>query len=146
MANRRGLLWGLVAGLLLGGGVAAIAFSVLQGGAKAGVFVVFPFVIGSSPLLAVGVVLLFVGFLALSLVGLADSAAAEERRAPARGTGASPVSGNAPSGSSTSYGGFLLIGPVPVVFGNRPGWLPYLVALALATVIAVLAFALLLRP
>lgn len=145
MASTRGAWWPfLLAGALLGGGVALLGYAVLSGQASAGVFVVFPFVIGSSPLLALGVVVLVLGLIALTFAGSVAAIEDAEEAPPARPR--SGVGGTDPADrrGETSFGGFLMIGPVPIVFGNRSGWAPYLVALALATAIALLAFALLL--
>ncbi len=136
---RSGALPWLLAMLCLGGAIGAIAGAVFRGGATVGVFLFVPFVAGSSPLLLLGVVLLVVGFFALSW---AMASRAGEALEPRSAGPKAPVPGGG-AASRTSYGGFLLIGPVPVVFGNRPGWLPYLVALAVITVVALLIFVLL---
>ena len=146
---RTGAAWLVVALVLFGAAVGLIAFALLHGGATAGVFLIFPFIAGSSPSLAAGVLLLVVGFFVL-FFALARMGSLEEpeepgegRSLPSAGTGPATAGPRAPS-SRVSYGGFLLIGPVPVVFGNRPGWLPYLIALAVVTLLAVLVFAVLL--
>lgn len=135
---RPGTLPLLLALWCLGGAIGVIADAVLRGGATFGVFLIVPFVAGSSPLLLLGVVLLVVGFFALSW---ALAARAGERLEEGTAGSAAPAPGATPP--RASYGGFLLIGPVPIVFGNRPGWLPYLVALAAITVVALLSFVLL---
>ena len=146
---RTGATWLVVALVLFGAAIGLIAFALLHGGATAGVFLIFPFIAGSSPPLAAGVLLLVVGFFvlffALARMGsLEGQEEAEEGRSlPSAGTGPATARPRAPS-SRGSYGGFLLIGPVPVVFGNRPGWLPYLIAMAVVTLLAVLVFAVLL--
>ncbi len=149
---RTGAAWLVVALVLFGAAVGLIAFALIHGGATAGVILIFPFIAGSSPSLAVGVLLLVVGFFVL-FFALARMGSLEEqeepedpgegRSLPSAGTGPATAGPRAPS-SRVSYGGFLLIGPVPVVFGNRPGWLPYLIALAVVTLLAVLVFAVLL--
>ena len=146
---RTGAAWLVVALVLFGAAVGLIAFALLHGGATAGVFLIFPFIAGSSPSLAAGVLLLVVGFFVL-FFALARMGSLEEpeepgegRSLPSAGTGPATAGPRAPS-SRVSYGGFLLIGPVPVVFGNRHGWLPYLIALAVVTLLAVLVFAVLL--
>ncbi len=144
---RTGAAWLVVALVLFGAAIGLIAFALLHGGATAGVFLIFPFIAGSSPSLAVGVLLLVVGFFvlffALARMGSLEEQEEEGHSLPSAGTGSTTAGPRAPS-SRVSYGGFLLIGPVPVVFGNRPGWLPYLIAMAVVTLLAVLVFAVLL--
>ena len=144
---RTGAAWLVVALVLFGAAIGLIAFALLHGGATAGVFLIFPFIAGSSPSLAVGVLLLVVGFFvlffALARMGSLEEQEEEGYSLPSGGAGSSTSGARAPS-SRVSYGGFLLIGPVPVVFGNRPGWLPYLIAMAVVTLLAVLVFAVLL--
>ena len=144
---RTGAAWLVLALVLFGAAIGLIAFSLLHGGATAGVFLIFPFIAGSSPSLAAGVLLLVVGFFALffALARMGSLEEQEEEGPSLRsgGAGSTTAGPRAPS-SRMSYGGFLLIGPVPVVFGNRPGWLPYLIALAAVTLLAVLVFAVLL--
>ncbi len=144
---RTGAAWLVLALALFGAAIGLLAFALLHGGATAGVFLIFPFIAGSSPSLAAGVLLLVVGFFvlffALARMGSLEEQEKEGRSLPSARAGSATGGPSAPS-SRVSYGGFLLIGPVPVVFGNRPGWLPYLIALAVVTLLAVLVFAVLL--
>jgi uncharacterized protein (TIGR00304 family) len=140
--------WGpfVLAGILVGGGIALLADAIVHGTASAGIFLIFPFVVSSSPLAALGVLALVLGvfvlFFGMAMRQEEDEGAGQAPPAPA-GTGRGNPTGAGPgSRPSASYGGFLFVGPVPVVFGNRPGWAPYLVALALATAIALLALVL----
>ncbi|MDE1821692.1 MAG: DUF131 domain-containing protein [Euryarchaeota archaeon] len=150
---RAGWLPFLLALLCFGAAVGLIAEAIVHGGATAGVFLIFPFVAGSSPLLALGIVLLIAGFFALFFSAAARATEEDDEDAgSSRSTTAStgPVRSAPASGGNTrtprvSYGGFLLIGPVPVVFGNRPGWLPYLIAMAVVTLLAIFVFVLALR-
>lgn len=91
---------------LLAGGLACVAYAVATGGATAGVFVVFPFVIGTGPIALLGVVLFVLGLLTLAWALPAPAPPARPSRAPP----------GAPSGSEV--GGFALIGPVPIFFGS----------------------------
>ena len=145
----RGMLVRLVGLGLLVLGIVAVAVSVADGAAHLALLVVFPVVYGSSALFAGGVLLAFVGFF-LTLLGFA---AGEGTMAQGVGPGPAeevPARGTGPSSSTGSRGGFggvVLLGPVPIVFTNRSGWVPYLVALAVVMVIAWVVWTLLvLRP
>lgn len=153
--GRLGTLLVVLSLVCFGAAVGLIAFALLHGGATAGVFLIFPFVAGSSPSLGGGVLLLVVGFFTL-FFGLAASASEggtgpEPEESAGEGSltrGSSPAAAARGAGTGrpqprVSYGGFLLIGPVPVVFGNREGWAPYLVAMAVVALLAILVFALL---
>lgn len=137
---RRGSSLLIVALLLLGTAVGLIAYAALHGQATVGVFVIFPFVAGSSAILGSGVLLLILGLFALFFALPSWSEGVPSPPPSVPGSGLLPPGTPAPP---ASYGGFLLIGPVPIVFGNRPGWLPYLVAMAAVTVVAILVFVLL---
>jgi len=101
---------GVVAILLVG--VALIVVSVLEGRASVSLLVIFPVISGSSVTFLLGVVFLIVGFLTLPLA-LSDAWEAVPL-APSEPPTRSP---NAGSG----VGGFVLVGPVPVVFGSWKG-------------------------
>jgi uncharacterized protein (TIGR00304 family) len=101
---------GVVAILLVG--VALIVLSVLVGRASVSLLVIFPVISGSSLTFLLGVVLLIVGFLALPFV--LSEAWESVPLAPSEPATRSP---NAGSG----VGGFVLVGPVPVVFGSWKG-------------------------
>ncbi len=119
------------------GGVALLALAFLTGGAHFALVLIIPVIYGSSGYLAGGILLFFLGIFVLFWA--AAESVSEDPAAPLPYSSSPPGSPGTAS-SRTSYGGFLLIGPVPVVFGNRPGWLPYLIALGFLTVIAFLLF------
>ena len=124
-----------VAGLLLVLlGVALLAWSALRGDLRVGLFLVVPFVYGTGLLPFVGFVLVLVGaFLALT--------AGFERIAPEPGTRF-----EAPQAERrTRHGGFVLVGPLPIVWGNDRRLLPWLVLLGVALVVLMLALPMLLR-
>jgi len=103
-------LVGAVAALVAG--VALIALSVAEGGASVGLVVVVPVVSGSSLLFLVGVLLLIVGFFALPF-----ALAARWEEEPPLPSPPSPARAEREGG----VGGFVLIGPFPVVFGTWKG-------------------------
>lgn len=102
-------------GVLLAG-VALVALSVADGSASLALVLIFPVVTGSSPVFFAGVVLIVVGFLAIPFA-LASSGSPErpESSGPsAREPAASPAPGS-------GFGGLVLVGPVPIVFGSWKG-------------------------
>ena len=129
---------------LLGGG-AAVAEAFLSGGAHFALVVVIPVLYGSSPWLALGALGIFGGIVVLLgfwTVPLEESG--EGRGSPPLptanpGASTSTSPGNPPR-SGTSYGGFLLIGPVPILFGNRREMMPYVLAMGILLVVGVLLF------
>lgn len=94
-------------------GVALVALSVAQGGATVALFVIIPVVSGLSSTFLAGVGLILAGFVAFLF---AFSGGWEEEPSPPR-AGTTPTT-TAPSGGA---GGFVLIGPVPIVFGSWRG-------------------------
>lgn len=100
--------------VLLLAGVALVAGSVVQGGARVAVFVVFPVISGGSAEFLAGVLLLIVGAFSLPFSLTAGSAWEES---PVPPDPSSPVSRDSGGG----VGGFVLVGPVPIVFGSWKG-------------------------
>ena len=136
----RALLLGALAVFVAG--VALVALSVAQGGASVDLIVIIPVVSGSSPAFLAGVALLITGFVALLF---AVSGGWEEEPSPP-----SPgAARTAPTGSGGG-GGFVLVGPVPIVFGSWRGVSRRVRALlallgAVLLIVVVLAFVGLLR-
>jgi uncharacterized protein (TIGR00304 family) len=126
--------------LVLALGILVLALAIMRGQATLALIVIIPVIYGSSWLLALGAVLAMVG-LFLLFAGYAQSVGAYEDET--EGVKPLPAGTGQPAEKKVSYGGFLLIGPVPVVFGNRPAWLPYLIILAVITVVALVIFLLL---
>ncbi len=79
---------------------------IFTGLAHPGIFIVFPFIISSSPLSIIPVILIFAGFILLA-------------------TAPFNVKNNNENGNiipeekiEKKTGGFLMIGPIPIIFGN----------------------------
>ena len=96
--------------VLLALGAALIVDAVLRGSAHAALILIVPVLTGGSLEFLVGVVLLFIGLLSLPLLSLASAMESEEEVEP---------SGGKPA--STGSGGVVLIGPVPIFFGEWAG-------------------------
>ncbi len=132
----------IAAAVLFVAGVALIALSVAQGSAQVALIVIIPVISGSSAAFLAGVGLLVAGFVAFLF---AFSGGWEEETPP-------PLAGSVPAPTSRSggAGGFVLIGPVPIVFGSWRGTsrrVRGLLALlgAALLIVVVLAFVWLLR-
>lgn len=125
----------------LAGGAGLVAFSLLQGGASVALLVIFPVVTGSSLTFLAGVILLFVGFFSMPF-GLADRW--EDDEPP------TPSTTPALASRQVAGGGFVLIGPVPILFGSWKGissrarWALALVG-AIVLIAAFVGFLLLIR-
>jgi uncharacterized protein (TIGR00304 family) len=104
---------GSVAALIAG--VALVAYSVAEGEASVFLLVVIPAVSGSSLPFVLGVALLIVGFFSLPF-----TLAMEWDEEPTSSL-ASPSNSPPPTSAQGAAGGFVLIGPVPIVFGTWKG-------------------------
>lgn len=115
--------------LLLALGVALVAFSVATGSAEVALFLVFPVVSGASATFLAGVLLLLASFVSMPFAW-ASTAAPESA-----------------TSSERAGGGVILLGPVPIFFGDlgaaeRSRYLRWVALGALLTVLAfVLALA-----
>ena len=93
-------------------GLGLVAASVATGEAELSLLVVFPVVSGSGGLFLLGALLIAASFLIGFLWLLAT---AGQMPAPRNDGVAAP---GEPAGGGTKYGGVVLIGPVPIVFGS----------------------------
>jgi uncharacterized membrane protein len=113
--------WALLGSVvLLATGAVLVAVSVVQGGASVALFGFIPVVSGSSGLFLLGVALLFVGFLSVPFAWAAGESGPaptlrEEVPEPP------PSKSSVPASRSGGFGGLVLIGPVPILFGSWKG-------------------------
>jgi uncharacterized membrane protein len=96
---------------LLAGGAAAIGVAVATGGAQVALLLFVPVLVGSSALFALGIGLLVVGFFVLPFALMVTRDAAPGPESP-------PGLESAPGVPAGGSGGFVLIGPVPIVWGS----------------------------
>jgi len=132
-----------VAAVLWFVGVTLVVVSVVQGGATVSLVLIIPVVSGSSATFVAGVALVIAGFVALLFAFSGTWPSEEAPLGPdAHGTSSGKASGGA--------GGFVLIGPVPILFGSwrgisrRDRWLLALVG-AVVLIVVLLAAVRLLR-
>ncbi|HVL47455.1 MAG TPA: DUF131 domain-containing protein [Candidatus Thermoplasmatota archaeon] len=123
----------LVALALALAGFAALAKGVLDGDVRVTLLLVVPVVHGEGPWAFAGMLLLMAAFVAFAFSRVAASPAPEDRAPP---TDLRP--GESPrEARGTKGGGVVLLGPIPIVFGNDPRLLLRLVLATLALVVAV---------
>jgi len=95
-----------IALLLIIFGLAFIAVGLIRGG-TAGFFLIFPFVVTSDPLAAIGFILIFIGFIILFLSPFYGEVSEDI-----------PHISHEPTAERKEYGGVILIGPFPIAFGS----------------------------
>jgi len=108
-------------------GVALFAIGFYSGEIQGGIFVVFPFIVGSGVYALVGFILIFLAIL-LFTFGFVSNIKTDETYDPSKPTKKSSVKG----------GGVVLIGPIPIVFGSN--WKIAIVLMILAIILALVAF------
>lgn len=116
--------------MLFAAGAALVAAAVAAGDAEVSLFVVFPVISGSGGLFLLGAALVVAGFLAWFLA-LATAGAVG---VPWQDTDAHDGTSN----GRTKYGGVVLIGPVPIVFGSTRRLALAMLAIAVVTAIVLL--------
>lgn len=142
-------------------GLGTLVWSALQGDLRVGLFLVIPYAYGTGLLPFLGFVLLMVGAFLWMTAGFervrgwegqedAYASRAEPRRPvwdaapPPRGDLGG--SGAAPRAQRrVKHGGFVMLGPIPIVWGNDKRMLPWLILLGLGLMALMVFLPLLLR-
>lgn len=96
---------------VLGGG-AILALSVAEGDAEVGLLIIFPYVVAHGALSALGIGLIFLGFLLFFLSIARSVASYHDDTHRVSGTTAPEIR------KESKVGGVVMIGPVPIVFGS----------------------------
>ena len=121
-------------------GVACIVVAAVSGDAQVQLFIIFPVVSGNSLLFILGVLLIVASFI-LGFV-LAVTSMTEAEPIPSLGsTSGSTAQTDGMPQKKTRFGGVVLIGPVPIIFGSdrKMAWIMLLVAIVLISVVLALA-------
>ena len=134
-----------IAILLLICGIALLGFSVAEGESSAGVFVVFPVLIGSGIWAFLGMMCimgtLIFGFMGIGarFAGFGDFDSSEPRDQQGQGQrqGQSP---RQRTGPTVRGGGVVLIGPLPIIFGSDTKLTIVLVILAIIMMVVMMFF------
>jgi uncharacterized protein (TIGR00304 family) len=139
-SGRRSLAIGLVA---LGLGL--LAGSAFRGELRVGLFLVIPYVYGTGLLPFLGFALLLVGGFLLLTTGVEREAASSREYAPPQRTEMDPDATAPGARRRTRHGGFVMLGPLPIVWGNDRRLLPWLVLLGVALLLLMLLVPMLAR-
>jgi uncharacterized protein (TIGR00304 family) len=124
---------------LLAAGLSLVVVSVVNGEADVSLVVIFPVISGSGFLFLIGVAMVVMGVLS----GFMLIAATTHSTAPDPGDSSWGDAGDGTSEKTSKYGGIVLIGPVPIVFGSNARIAYVMLAVAVGIVILVLALTLL---
>ncbi len=118
MANRSGSIMhksGLV--LVFSGFILFIILGML-GLAKVGILIVFPFIISNSAVSIVPFILIFIGFLLMFLSPFSTISQGKEYYDRGDNNCTTDFPENNSHKKEKHFGGIIMIGPVPIIFGN----------------------------
>jgi uncharacterized protein (TIGR00304 family) len=104
--------WLLASILLFISGVALIIASVSNGEGQVGLFLIFPFIVTQGWMGAAGSLLLFLAIISF-FIGSWTSATQDPGQVPVETNSPTPA-----ARTKKSFGGVVLIGPIPIVFGS----------------------------
>ena len=128
-----------IAIMLLIGGIALLGFSVAEGESSAGIFVVFPVLIGSGIWAFLGMMCimgaLIFGFMGIGarFAGFGDLDESEPRDQQGQGP-------RQRTGPAVKGGGVMLIGPIPIIFGSDTKLTIVLAILAIIMMVVMMFF------
>lgn len=139
----------VIALLLFICGIALLGYSVAEGESSAGVFVIFPVLMGSGLWAFVGMMCImgallfgFMGFGA-QFAGFSDIYPSEPGEQESQEQGQNHGAGQSPkqrTGPAVKGGGVVLIGPVPIIFGSDIRLTIVLVILAIIIMFSMMFF------
>jgi uncharacterized protein (TIGR00304 family) len=117
---------------LIVAGAALLVLAIVQGDAEVALVVIIPVIYGTGLLPALAILLVFAGIVAL-FMSFVPTASPERER---------PHEENMDRKEDKKFGGVVLIGPIPIVFGSwkklRGSWI--LIALSLLSLIILIIF------
>lgn len=102
-------------------GTAVFALSITSGEGGVALFLIFPVFYSTGALGALGILLIFIGFLLLFLSPFLGATAIEEERRIAP----PDFEQDGEKKREVRYGGVVFIGPIPIVFGSDKNYLLY---------------------
>jgi uncharacterized protein (TIGR00304 family) len=102
--------WWLASIALFIASIILLVASVATGDGQFGIFVIFPFIVGSGPLAISGTALLFLAILCW-FIGIWRTSKYEIDE--------TATGDNAGTAQRNKFGGVVLIGPIPIVFGSN---------------------------
>jgi uncharacterized protein (TIGR00304 family) len=104
--------WLLASLILFVSGVVLIITSVSNGEGQVGLFLIFPFIVTQGWIGAVGSLLLFLAIISV-FIGFWTSATQDSGQPSVETSSPTPA-----TRTKKNYGGVVLIGPIPIVFGS----------------------------
>jgi len=123
-------------------GVACIVVAAATGEAQVQLLIIFPLISGTSWLFILGVMLIIASFV-LGFVFAAPAMTEEDQASPRTPGVRHPEDAQQEPRRKARYGGVVLIGPVPIVFGSDRNVALIMLVLAIVLIVVVLAIALL---
>lgn len=129
--------WWLLSLALFAAAIGLMIVSVASGEGQIGLFLIFPFIMAWGPMAVAGSALLFLAIISV-FIGLWRASEAVPQQ-----TGNSEVGGR----SERKFGGIVMIGPIPIVFGSDKATAKWMMVGGLALSIALLIiFLILVHP
>jgi len=119
------------------GGVALLTYGASVGQGQVYLVFIVPVFTGSGPIPFAGIALIMLGFV-LGFLSLARIPLAAEGPAPPAEP--SPTASAPPTAPAKRFGGVVFLGPFPVVFGSDKTMSKYMLVLAVAMTVLLLAF------
>lgn len=121
------------------GGVALLAYSAAVGQVQGYLVLIFPVFTGSGPISLAGMGLIILGFV-LGFFSLSRVPLAAPEESPPTGRPAPVPSAPSRAPPTRRFGGVVFLGPLPVVFGSDAKMSKYMLVLAVAVTLLLLAF------
>jgi uncharacterized protein (TIGR00304 family) len=110
-------------------GLMCIVIGAFTGGGQVGIFIIFPFVVGTGWLMMVGIFLVFSAIL-MYLSSLTPISFSMEKEA----------GGHRPQAITSKAGGLILIGPIPIIFSSDARLALLLLMAGIAVAIGIYVF------
>ena len=111
-------------------GIALLVVFSLLGLASVGLFIIFPFFFSTNPISAIPIIIIIFGFLILFFAPFSGSIERNEDRSEP----------NLRGESKKSFGGIIMIGPVPIIFGSSRKMVYALIGVAVVIIILIFVF------
>ncbi len=125
--------------LIFAGFIIFIIFGFL-GIAKIGIFFIFPFIISNKALSIVPVLIIFIGFIILFILPFYDTKYNNYNEENYNEENNYKTKSENNQNKRSSFGGIVMIGPVPIIFGNNKKLVYVSIIIALIIIILYILF------
>ncbi len=114
-----GIIYKIGVALIFLGFILFAIFGIL-GLARVGIFIIFPFIISNSALSIIPFILIFIGFLLMFVSPFGDIKQSKEYYGNGNNYSGefSRNTENSQEKNEKHFGGMIMIGPIPIIFGN----------------------------